>query len=150
MKTLRYVSISTMVVLACVTASAQMKTLRWSAQFCQYSGTYDAKKYTVVQLRNTLKLAMPNDYDIGTESTAFSYQDIARLSVAKLDAEYKTKTSALKALDIVKTPYWEDMRARKLAEMRQVYELSRSSRTRRRLPVDAGAHRVGRSARAPA
>jgi hypothetical protein len=92
---------------------------------CAFQGTYDAKKYTEAQLRNTLKLFAVGSFDIETDATVWKYEEIKNLSVAALDKEYAAKSTALKKLEIVKSAYWERLREFKLKELKEVYELSR-------------------------
>jgi hypothetical protein len=106
-------------------ASAQTKTFRWNTELCEFSGTYDSKKYTEAQLRDTMKLFEQGDLSMGYNATVWKYEDIAKLDIPALDREYKQKTAAVKALNIVKVPYWENVRQAKLKEIEQVYQLSR-------------------------
>jgi len=112
-------------VLCQTTAFAQTKRFQWKTELCEYEGTYDAKKYTEAQLRNTLKLFAIGSFDIETDTTVWKYEEIKKLSVAALDKEYESKSTELKKLGIVKSAYGEAMRERKLKELKQVYELSR-------------------------
>lgn len=105
--------------------NAQTRTFKWSDELCDYSGTYNSRKYTEAQLRNTVRLWMPGGFSLETSATVFKPEDLPTLNLAALDAEYKAKSGELANLDIVKTPYWEALRKAKLAEMKQVYELSR-------------------------
>lgn len=110
----------------CQTAAfAQTKKFRWTTELCEFEGTYDAKKYTDAQLKNTLRLFAPGNFEINTDATVWKYEDIKTLNVAALDKEYQTKSAALARLDIVKSPFWETLRARKLKELKDVYTLSR-------------------------
>ncbi len=114
------------ILILCQTAAfAQTKKFRWATELCEFEGTYDAKKYTVAQLKNTVKLFAPESFDIQTDVTAWKYEEIKNLNVAALDKEYESKSIALKKLDIVKSAYWGSLRERKLKELKQVYELSR-------------------------
>jgi len=106
-------------------AFAQTKQLRWTNDLCEFEGSYDAKKYTDAQLKNTLELFASGSFNIQTEAPVWRYEDIQSLSVAALDKEYQAKSTALTKLDIIKSPYWESLRTRKLKELKQVYELSR-------------------------
>jgi len=108
-----------------LSANGQIRSFKWDDELCEYRGTYNANKYTPEQLQNTMKLFAVGGFDISGEATVFKYDDIAKLSLAKLEEEYKTKTAALTNLDIVKSPYWEDQRQSKLREMQQKYLLSR-------------------------
>ena len=107
-------------------AAAQTKKFRWTTELCEFEGTYDAKKYTEAQLRNTQELlASLGTVPLFTETTAWKYNDIKKLSIEELDREYKQKSEKLKNLDIVKSEYWETIRQNKLKETEQVYKLSR-------------------------
>ena len=117
----------TLLFLVVVPVLAQTRTFQWDDEVCKFSGTYDAKKYTPEQLRDMLKLFRTGGFSFSTNTTVFAPSDISKLDVAALDSEYKTMTKALKALDIVKTQYWENQRKMKLREIEQVYTLSRIS-----------------------
>jgi hypothetical protein len=108
-----------------LSASAQVRTFNWTDELCEYRGTYDAKKYSPVQLQNTLKLFSPGEFDLSANATVFKFEDIPQLSLTKLEGDYNAKTAALTKLEIVRSPYWESLRQRKLAEIRQVYALAR-------------------------
>ncbi|MBK9216617.1 MAG: hypothetical protein IPM59_13670 [Chloracidobacterium sp.] len=109
------------------TFAQRAAVLRWEDEMCEYSGTYDPKIHTAARLRNTLKLSLPGSYLLETNTTAWSYGDIAKLDIAAFDAEYKRKVAELKALDIVNVAYWQDLKARKIRELEQVYKLERTS-----------------------
>jgi len=114
------------ILILCQTAAfAQTKKFRWTTELCEFEGTYDAKKYTDAQLKNTVKLFALESFDIQTDATVWKYEEIKNLNVAALDKEYESKSTALKKLDIIKSAYWESLRMRKLKELKQVYELSR-------------------------
>jgi hypothetical protein len=108
--------------------AAQVKKFRWTTELCEYEGTYDARKYSDAELRNTLKLfALGGEFRINTEATVWKFEDIGRLDVAALDREYNRVTSELKNLKIVRASYFENLRQRKLKEVEQVYRLSRTT-----------------------
>lgn len=114
------------VLIAVEGASAQVRTFRWESPACEHTGTYNAKKYTDEQLRNTSMLfALDEHFKISANATVWKYEDIANLSVADLDREYEQKSTRLKTMKIVGTPYWEAVRQAKLKELEQVYRLSR-------------------------
>lgn len=106
-------------------ATAQTKTFRWNTELCEFAGTYDSKKYTEAQLRDTMKLFEQGELGMGYNATVWKYEDIAKLDIQALDREFEQKTAAVKALNIVKVPYWENVRQAKLKEIEQVYRLSR-------------------------
>jgi hypothetical protein len=107
---------------------AQTKKLRWEWEECEYEGTYDSKKYTAEQIRNTLKLM--NGYfrlDTSFNATVFKYEDIAARDFTPIEAEYQRKSGELKSLKIVNLPYWEKRRGQQLAEMENYYWLSKTT-----------------------
>jgi hypothetical protein len=109
-----------------LTVVGQTRTFRWDDDACQYSGTFDLKRFTVTQLRNTLKLSQTAGLiPLSTNSAAFKYSDVAALDVTALDREYAKKMAGLKALDIVPVSYWRTFRERKIRELEQAYRLYR-------------------------
>ena len=108
-----------------VTANSQTKKFRYETGLCRMTATYNSKKYTEIQLRNTLKLVQGSEFEISYNATVWIYEDIYEMNISDLDNEYRQKSAALKALDIVKTSYWETIRTEKLKEMSQIYKLSR-------------------------
>lgn len=109
-----------------VSAHAQTKTFRWSSELCEHVATYDSKKYTVAQLRDTMKLM---DYTMSSLSkypSVWKWEDIEKLDVEALDAEYKVKTEKLKALNVVAVPYFQNAKNAQLKELEQSYTLGRA------------------------
>lgn len=116
-----------LLLIAPANAEAQLKTFKWTSELCEMTGTYDSKKHTEKQLRDTLKLIGPEAPRIDFDATVWKYEDIAKLDLAVLDREYEQKSKTVRELDIVKLPYWENLRQATLKELRQVYELSRTT-----------------------
>jgi len=108
-------------------AFAQTKKFRWGTDFCLFESTYDAKKYTEAQLKDTAKLFYLDFFPNTINAAPFKYADIEKLNVATLDKEYETRVKALKRLNIVKGKYWETLRQKQLKELEQVYQLSRAT-----------------------
>lgn len=112
-----------------VTVAAQqskLKKMKYETELCEIEGTYDSSKYTEAQLRNTLTLAFSvGAIPLQTSGLVFKYEDIANLSVAELDEEYRETMKKLKAMDIVKSQYWEQLRQARLRQTEQTYKLSR-------------------------
>lgn len=109
-------------------AVAQLKNFTWDDGLCSYRGLYDPKKYSEAELRNTVKLFDPNEFNLITHSTAvFRPSDIGRLDVAKFDSVYRDMSANLAGLKIVKMSYFEELRRAKLKEMEQVWQLNRTT-----------------------
>jgi hypothetical protein len=106
---------------------AQSKKFRWETGLCEYEGTYDAKKHTAAQLKNTNRL-VNEEFNLDTgNATVFKFEDIARQDFAVIEADYRKKTAELKSLDIVKIPYWENVRQKQLKELETYYLLSKAT-----------------------
>ncbi len=127
MRVLNHIALTVVLVLfACVVSGfSQQRTFKWSDELCDFRGTYNVGKYTAAQLENTHKLFDHSSFSLQTSATVFSPDDLVKLDLAALEAEYKTLSAKLAALEIVNTPFWQSLRQQKLAEMKQVYELSR-------------------------
>jgi hypothetical protein len=91
------------------------------------TGTYDSKKYTAAELRNTLKLFGANAPRIDFQAAVWKHDEIAKLDVAALDREHEQKSKMIRELDIVKVPFWENLRQATLKELQQIYELSKTT-----------------------
>jgi hypothetical protein len=125
LKNMKNLLILAVLVLCGTTAFGQTKKFLWDTELCQFESVYDAKKYTEKQLKNTRKLFSIGGFNIDTDATVWKFEEISKLNVNALDEEYKRKTSELKTLDIVKTPYFEDLRQKTLKEMEQSYRAKR-------------------------
>lgn len=106
-------------------AFAQIRTFKWMDEFCDYSATYNAGKYSTAQIKNTYRLADIASFSLQTSANVFTPGELGTLDVVKLDKEYSALSRELKNLDIADGPYWESLRAAKLEEMKQVYQLER-------------------------
>jgi len=113
-----------------VSASAQDRTFKWSDELCEYSGTYDSKKYSEVKLRNTHRLLLGQDLRLSSvDATVWKYEDIAKLDVASLETKYKDLVDELEHFEYVSTPFTDAVLAARLKETRQLYQLIRTTMT---------------------
>lgn len=118
--------IALLILLLCAVPSfAQTRTFKWSDELCDYVGTYNSRKYSRTQISNTEKLFNDHGFSLQTSATVFRPEELSKLNIERLDAEYKKLFADLTDLDIVNTPYWQNQRKLKLAELKQVYDLSR-------------------------
>jgi hypothetical protein len=104
-------------------ADAQLGTFRWQTEVCDYSGTYDSRKYTLRQLQNTSKLVRMAGVPLNFSATVWNIDEIGKADLGELDREYREKRETLLGLDLVRTPFWENVRAAKLKELDQSYRL---------------------------
>ncbi len=106
-------------------AFGQMKTFRWDDEVCRYKATYDSKKFSEAQLRDTWKLAQGYEFSLSSNVTAFELNQIPQLNIEELDREYKEKRQAIIDLNIINLPYWKAAKQKRLNELDQYYKLSR-------------------------
>ena len=109
-----------------VLSGAQVKTFRWGTEACEFSGTYDSRKYSQTQLENTVRLMRP-EFGLHHNATVWKFEEIDGLDIAALDRAYEKAVSELKLLKIVASPFWENIRQKKIREIEQVYRLSRAT-----------------------
>lgn len=114
---------------------AQNKKFAWNNELCQFEGTFNSKKYTAQQLKNTQRL-LGLDFEFDTASTTvWKYEEIDELDFAEIEADYQKKYAELKKLNIVKVPYWESVRQKKMKELETYYELAKATMASYKTPT---------------
>lgn len=112
------------------TSFAQIKTFKWSDELCEYSGTYNSKKFNDVKLKNTHRLLFGQDLRLDSVgATVWKYEDIAKLDVASLDTKYNDLIDELEHFEHVSTPFTDSVLAARLKETRQLHQLIRTTMT---------------------
>lgn len=110
------------------TSVAQTKTFKWSDELCEYSGSYNSKKYNEVKLRNTHRLLFGQDLRLDSVgATVWKYEDIAKLDVTSLDTKYNDLADELEHYEYVSTPFTDAVLAARLKQTRQLYQLIRTT-----------------------
>ncbi len=98
---------------------------KWTTELCENEGTYNAKMYSEVELKNTYDLWFTfSGIALETDSNAFRIEDIEKLSINELTSEYIDK-KALYNRKIVSTPFWNKIKAERLQELEDEYELKK-------------------------
>jgi len=106
--------------------SAQTKTFKWETEICSLEGKYDSSKYTETQLKNTWDMvSSAGAIPLFTRTSVFKYEDIVKLSVEDLDAEYKKASEKLKNTEIINEPRWVNFRKSKIRELDEFYNKGR-------------------------
>lgn len=93
---------------------------------CTFSGTYDSRKYTEKQLRDTLKLLNGANSYLSKGPWVWKWEDIESIDIPALDAEYRAKRAEIESLEVVPLPYWQNVKAAQLKELDQVYRHQRT------------------------
>jgi hypothetical protein len=98
---------------------------RWELVLCEYTGTYDARRYSEAQLRDTLQMLQPGAFDLPSSGTVWKHEDIAGLDVGVLDRQHEEVVGRLGRLDLAQGPVWKKLRDELLAELAGVHRLTR-------------------------
>ena len=101
----------------------QSKKFRWSAGMCEFEGTFNTKKYSATQLKDTAKLIGDNLGLDTSAGTVWKFDEIKSLNFEPVEARYQQKVKELKGLKIVIVPFWEERRTQLLRELEQYYFL---------------------------
>lgn len=106
--------------------SAKTKRFVWENEICAYEGWYNDALYTEKQLENTYRLWYSQDFELfvwkGERQVGGLRQPI---TLAWLDYQYALKSAALRTLEVVKTPYWQNVKRKKLEALERRYMLER-------------------------
>jgi len=100
-----------------------LATFSWESEMCTYTGRYDTRKYTARQLTDTQDLLRGGL--LSTSATVFRPEDIAKLSVDTLEAEYTKVLAHVKGLQPVPGAPWRELKRRKIQELNDQYRATR-------------------------
>ncbi len=108
-------------------AAAQYRKFRFEDEICAYKGVYDARLYTKRQLEGAYRLWFTRDFEMDLYKFRIdSVVDIEKVpTAAEVDYEYGLKAANLRSLAVVDTPFWKDLKARKLKKLEEDYKLAR-------------------------
>lgn len=99
----------------------------WATELCENTGTYDPKKYSKEQLKNTYDLWFTfSGIALETNSNAHFIEEINQLSVSKLTSEYLTKKTDYNR-EIIPSSFWNKIKTERLQELEDEYELKKIS-----------------------
>lgn len=116
------------VAIAFTSASAQVRTFKWTDELCEYSGTYDSRKYSEAKLRNTHRLLSGHDLQLSSVgSTVWKFEDIGKLDPKEVETRYNELINELEHLEYVSTPFTDAVLTSRLKETRQLYQLIRTT-----------------------
>jgi hypothetical protein len=95
----------------------------WFFEMCDYEGTYVAGKYTTKQLENTLQYLVSGE---GTSQpfSIFSPDDLKRVNRVEVERKFDKTLKSLKTLEFVNTPYFNEIKQKRIAEIERLKLLS--------------------------
>lgn len=99
------------------------KVFTWTTALCTIEGNYDPQKYNEAELKASYRLWWELQGYLNLDVTPSKEEDLANLSIEKLDKEYKEKLSLFKSLKVVNEPYWLELKENKIRELDESYEL---------------------------
>ena len=103
-------------------------TFKWESELCENESRFNARLYTVGELKGTHELLWMAGSLLLHEinNTATDPDEIEELSSLKeLDVLYQKKQKALRNLKIVNDPYWKGVKQSILQTMKDEYDLAR-------------------------
>jgi hypothetical protein len=97
-------------------AEDSLAQFTWNTELCAVKGTYDPQKYSLERIENTYKL-WTDDWTLETQAVASTPEEVSRLSVEKLTAEYDAVQADLVKLTPVSGAYWQSVKTQKLSAL---------------------------------
>ena len=107
---------------------AQKKIFDWSRGNCSFEGVYDTTKISEVCLKNSFylgKLGHEHIHYLDAEGHPTNPEELKKLSIRKLDKQYKNRVKEIKRLTVAKSPFWEELRSDRLILLKETYEFWR-------------------------
>jgi hypothetical protein len=105
------------------TPADTLATFRWEDGVCSYIGRYDKRRYTPQQLTDTHDLLSGGL--LTTTATVFRPEDIAKLSLDTLEAEYAQVRAHVRELQPVQGATWQELKRLKLQELEDEYRATK-------------------------
>lgn len=105
------------------TPTDTLATFRWEDEACSYTGRYDSRRYTPQQLADTHDLLSGGL--LTTTATVFRPEDIAKLSLDTLEAEYTRVRAHVRGLQPVPGATWQGLKRLKLQELEDEYRATK-------------------------
>ena len=112
-------------ILISVNLFGQTAIFKWNDETCEYESLYDKSKYSEAQLKNCYQLTYNFTFRINHTPNVFKPNDIKKLNIDTLDAEYNAKMNQLEGLVLPNSKYWDGLRKSIMIELEQLYRLSR-------------------------
>jgi len=102
--------------------SSQISKFTYSTETCIITASYDVKKYTKKQLEQTNVLVNQSSY-VNTDATSFDIEHVESIKLEHLTYECDTLLRFYKNLNIVNTPYFKELREKRIREIKETCEL---------------------------
>jgi hypothetical protein len=106
------------------TKSGKTAIFKWDTELCSNTGEYDSEKYTEEELKNTHDTwGMHSGAYLSTNTNPTSAADAEKLT-RELTAEYNERKASYNQ-KVISNPYWEKVKADRIHELEDTYELKK-------------------------
>jgi len=102
-------------------AADTLATHNWEGESCRYTGRYNPSRYTAAQLAGTWEV-LDHSASLRYHALTFSPEDIDKLSLDSLEADYTQLHRHYQQLQIVPQPVWQKLKKARLQELEGQYQ----------------------------
>lgn len=95
----------------------------WFFEMCDYSGTFDANKYSKTQLDNTLEYLL-NGKGTLTNYSIYDVKSLEKIDKKAIEHDYNQRLEELKSLEYINTPFFDQLKQQRINEIERVKLLS--------------------------
>lgn len=104
---------------------------KWETEMCSHEGTYNTKKYSQQQLKDTYSLWFTydalqlntRDYEMTSPEKFKNFNAVSQLE--KLEEEYQAKKTTYKNMQLLPGKLWKDLLKTRMHELEDCYELKK-------------------------
>lgn len=100
----------------------------FATELCENKGRFNPDKYSIKELEDTYRLWFRMGGALLSTPSVFNLNDLRKVRtdkdqiLAKLDKDFALQKKVLANLKVVRDPYWENIKTRKLQELMDEYE----------------------------
>ncbi|MFY7810281.1 MAG: hypothetical protein ACOVQ2_00980 [Flavobacterium sp.] len=102
-------------------------TLVWFTELCEMTSSFDGSKYSKKQLKDTYKLWFDSNIYLDFKGYP-SFELTEKIdSIDILENKYKDIKNNIEKLEIVKLPFWENLKKTKLLQLKIYYDFEKTA-----------------------
>ncbi len=104
----------------------------FTTELCENEGRYNPDRYSKKELEDTYRLWFKMGGALLSTPSVFNLNDLQKVRtekdqiLAKLDKDFAQQRKVLENLTVVRDPYWENIKTRKLQELTDEYEFRKT------------------------
>jgi hypothetical protein len=100
----------------------QIDTIKWYTELCEMNSSFETNKYSKKELKDTFKLWFGSNSYIDFDGYPVFNLDKKLDPIEKLENSYSQRKKELENLEIVNSPYWQNIKKLRLKELKLFYE----------------------------